>query len=386
MKVSVALLGVCLFLGACGPATFTRTRSAYEPVTPADARQEKEGIVVELKFAQRADLPPSFVATVQACSNVGALMVDGVGRPVTQQVRLARPGQYWEQVAITNNTAHVVRMTEVVIRLFDPSGGQFEPINWGDMQTELMGARPCPSTAVALNQFRVNKVFDRNMEIVPRSTSTFWVPFRPASMEMAGVWRFSVYDVPVAVDQAGRATRKAQFDMRVAAKKFIDTYSQNSPLEPPRRVSSREVGDSGVAQSPAPSPTPAAPARAPTEMPRPAAGAPPPPYTPPFAPPTVASPAPATGAPSATSPALARETVLKAQARLNALGFSVGTPDGSIGPRSKAAIARYQASKRLPATGDLDAETLSALGVDRGPAPAQAPIAPAASPVKNSTI
>ena len=60
--------------------------------------------------------------------------------------------------------------------------------------------------------------------------------------------------------------------------------------------------------------------------------------------------------------ALSREAVLKAQERLNALGFSVGKPDGSIGPKSRAAIVRFQNSKGLPATGELSPSTLAALG------------------------
>ncbi|WP_404301084.1 peptidoglycan-binding protein [Alicycliphilus denitrificans] len=51
----------------------------------------------------------------------------------------------------------------------------------------------------------------------------------------------------------------------------------------------------------------------------------------------------------------------EAQERLNALGYNVGTPDGSIGPRTVAAIRSFQSSKGLKVTGQLDAATLDAL-------------------------
>ena len=51
----------------------------------------------------------------------------------------------------------------------------------------------------------------------------------------------------------------------------------------------------------------------------------------------------------------------EAQERLNALGYNVGTPDGAIGPRSKAAIRAFQNDKGLRATGQLDTPTLDAL-------------------------
>ena len=51
----------------------------------------------------------------------------------------------------------------------------------------------------------------------------------------------------------------------------------------------------------------------------------------------------------------------EAQERLNALGYNVGTPDGSIGPRTAAAIRSFQSSKGLKVTGQLDTATLDAL-------------------------
>jgi hypothetical protein len=55
----------------------------------------------------------------------------------------------------------------------------------------------------------------------------------------------------------------------------------------------------------------------------------------------------------------------QAQERLRALGFYSGPVNGDIGPNTQAAIAQFQLSVPLPASGSLDEATLAALGVER---------------------
>jgi hypothetical protein len=51
------------------------------------------------------------------------------------------------------------------------------------------------------------------------------------------------------------------------------------------------------------------------------------------------------------------------QARLAQLGFYRGRIDGVVGPETEAAIRAFQASRRLRVSGELDRETLDALGM-----------------------
>lgn len=60
------------------------------------------------------------------------------------------------------------------------------------------------------------------------------------------------------------------------------------------------------------------------------------------------------------------EMVKRAQESLNAAGFNVGTPDGAAGARTVAAIRKFQAAQNIPVSGDLDVETLTALGLAGG--------------------
>ncbi|HJU22811.1 MAG TPA: peptidoglycan-binding domain-containing protein [Casimicrobiaceae bacterium] len=59
------------------------------------------------------------------------------------------------------------------------------------------------------------------------------------------------------------------------------------------------------------------------------------------------------------------ETVRSAQQALNEKGFNVGTVDGQMGPNTEAAIKKFQQSKGLPESGNLDEQTLAALGVEQ---------------------
>ena len=204
-----------------------------------DSRQEKEGIIAELKHIK--NFPAPFFATVQKCNQYGQLIITRDGNPVLEQVSFARPGQFWELVALTNQTNHVIRLNTVAIRVFDPSGNQLEPLSKDDLGARLLGERPCISSQQALNQFRAIKVFDRNMEIVPSTTTEFWVAFNPPAADMPGVWKYAIYDVPVKVDEAGRTTKATRFEMRVVATKFIDTYTRDSPFAQPRLVGTKEV-------------------------------------------------------------------------------------------------------------------------------------------------
>lgn len=67
---------------------------------------------------------------------------------------------------------------------------------------------------------------------------------------------------------------------------------------------------------------------------------------------------------SADSGAIYRAKVKQVQAALNATGYSAGPPDGALGPKSRAAISRYQADNDLPATGEVNAALLASLGIE----------------------
>ena len=57
------------------------------------------------------------------------------------------------------------------------------------------------------------------------------------------------------------------------------------------------------------------------------------------------------------------DSVRRAQEALDRAGYEIGNPDGHLGPRTVAAIKRFQTDRYLPVNGQLDEATLAALGV-----------------------
>lgn len=73
------------------------------------------------------------------------------------------------------------------------------------------------------------------------------------------------------------------------------------------------------------------------------------------------SPSPA--APEQRSPPPRPQFVRDAQRALRDLGYRPGPIDGTVGPRMRAALTRYQRNENLPVTGELDAETMVRLDI-----------------------
>jgi peptidoglycan hydrolase-like protein with peptidoglycan-binding domain len=78
-------------------------------------------------------------------------------------------------------------------------------------------------------------------------------------------------------------------------------------------------------------------------------------------------PSQATG-PSRTRPSgsltLSTDEIRQLQIALNEKGFNIGEPDGRMGPRTERALMEFQQRQGLQATGHIDHETVTALGIN----------------------
>ncbi len=77
--------------------------------------------------------------------------------------------------------------------------------------------------------------------------------------------------------------------------------------------------------------------------------------------------------PAAAPVHVSTKVVKDAQRALKKAGYDVGRADGRVGPRTKAAIEKYQQDNGITASGKLDADTLSKLNVGAGATMAKAP-------------
>jgi peptidoglycan hydrolase-like protein with peptidoglycan-binding domain len=64
--------------------------------------------------------------------------------------------------------------------------------------------------------------------------------------------------------------------------------------------------------------------------------------------------------------------ISRVQEKLHALGFAAGPVNGDFGTKTQAALAQFQLSRTIPASGQLDEQTLAELGVARDAAQASA--------------
>lgn len=84
---------------------------------------------------------------------------------------------------------------------------------------------------------------------------------------------------------------------------------------------------------------------------------------------------------------LADDQFRDVQAELKKQGFFFGEADGKDGPESSAAIRRFQIRNGLKVTGQINDETLAALGLGKGsPAPGVPPLTPPAPPAKSGQV
>jgi len=57
--------------------------------------------------------------------------------------------------------------------------------------------------------------------------------------------------------------------------------------------------------------------------------------------------------------------ISEVQGKLRTLGFDAGPVNGDFGGKTQAALAQFQLSRAIPASGQLDDQTLDELGVKR---------------------
>ncbi len=79
-------------------------------------------------------------------------------------------------------------------------------------------------------------------------------------------------------------------------------------------------------------------------------------------------------------------TVRSAQEALNAKGYDAGTADGVMGPNTKNAVRQFQQAQGLPQTGELDSQTVSALGVSQQSEDRVSPSARTSADIPNASV
>ena len=221
--------------------TFTRTRIELSPLNNKGNIQTQDKITFERHTIK--DIPPEFIATIPECDKTtGSIKIDPINnRPYTKQTRALPSGSFLEKISITNNTGHVVRLNSAVISAFDPADNQYQMLSKDEILSYLYQQFPCPPSQSGLaNQVRLYRLIDRNTELLPNRTTTGYLVYLPVDGTMPGVWKLTIYDLPVKTNEAGAVVKTVNFELKSVAKVYKDTYTQEF-LKPPVKISTVEV-------------------------------------------------------------------------------------------------------------------------------------------------
>lgn len=237
--MSVAVLG-------CGPTLSTQVRTETALAPGNTGVLEKDGLTVQVPDLKAT--PEELMAEATACEPDGKVVIDPLTNgPKTVKIYATGPGIEVYQAKLANSTGHVVRLQGAVVRLFDPAENAIEPLSKEDViatasrPSMLLEHGVCASgsekVAAALSTVRF---LGANTELLPGTTTTGYLFFRPQNSLLPGTWKLSLYEVPVKVDAAGNVTAKTKFDFGFIRRKYEETYSQDT-WGARKLVNSREV-------------------------------------------------------------------------------------------------------------------------------------------------
>lgn len=230
-------LSATIFVG-CGATTYTSTRYELSAYSPNESKQTKDNITIER--VPLNEIPEEFKAVVQDCNSSGQLLVGYNKEPRMVNEYALPSGGYLEKLNITNNTGHIIRLSNTIFVAFDPANNQYPIKTKDEIKALLQQERPCSSTKVLENRISTLKFLDRNTELLPNLTITGYIWYKPQDSKIPGTWKLSIFDFPVDTEPSGAVKKTVAFEFRSVVKKFIDTYKKEF-MGQPEKISSEEV-------------------------------------------------------------------------------------------------------------------------------------------------
>lgn len=227
------LIFFIFILSACGPKVFTRTKMEFEPYN-AETTQKKTKSGITIKYHHPKSLDWSiFTHKLQKCDpETGKMYVDSYGEPVMEKESILPENAWVYELSITNNLDHVVRLNKTVFAVFDPADNRYNAQNKNKLCAMLKTGRPCPNTSQLCNQLSRIKLLTKNTELLPKRTEDFYLIFTPNNTKIPGVWKLSLYDIPVKLDDAGNPVETVSFNIRTEAERYRVKYRKEFGAKP----------------------------------------------------------------------------------------------------------------------------------------------------------
>jgi hypothetical protein len=192
--------------------TYTQTRWVTHPLSGdpetgeggTDIKQQHDGVSIERHTVRE-----------RTADMVGP---ECGGGPIT----FKRGVPVIESLRISNGTDHVLRLSNITVKLFDPQGDASDLVfdkTEADHKVE-----------VALSCTHVNKLrwLNRSVEILPHSTWSGYAMFDTSAhpLRSTGTWKFGFYEVPTETDAVGNVTKTTVFEFNIVTKRIVDTFTK----------------------------------------------------------------------------------------------------------------------------------------------------------------
>lgn len=231
------ILAFAFLIGGCGPVTTTKT--IFEWQTPPDQNPVQDVGSIRVEFQAGGDISPTARTKIPVINSKGQYLASSETEIQLMDATVFPPGTVPYPVTVTNLTDHIVRFSTAVIRLFDPAGEDFQPLSsleclseWTDRFPDWPALGPT-SWKTFETKVKTMKMISPATELLPNIPYKGYLVFKPTSVQVPGIWKVTLYDIPVETDDAGKITKTVKVEYRSELQKFNCTYIAKDMLSSP---------------------------------------------------------------------------------------------------------------------------------------------------------
>lgn len=217
-------------LASC-TAAYTEVRYEAIPSPVSGWSDSKGGITITTRHRLVDSTPKVFLGREYKC----VIYWEGyrynelrVGLDVEDMVdiSLVPPGSVIYEMVFENKTDHVVRLPGAIVSLTDPNSKVYRTLTVKKLLGHLYldQHRPCPISPQLTLKLDDLPLADQSLELLPGHATTAYAVFLPQNALEHGVWKLTVYDMPVVIGKAGEPTEVVAMKTETILQKWVDVF------------------------------------------------------------------------------------------------------------------------------------------------------------------
>ena len=222
---------VVVSAGLASCAAYTEVRYEVVPSPDAGWSDSKGGMTITTRRVHFDSTPKVFLGREYKC----VIYWEGyhynelrVGLDVEEMVEisLVPPGSVIYEMVFENKTDHVVRLPGAIVSLTDPSSKVYRTLTVKKLLGHLYldQHRPCPISPQLTLKLDDLPLADQSLELLPGHATTAYAVFLPQNALEHGVWKLTVYDMPVVIGKAGEPTEVVAMKTETILQKWVDVF------------------------------------------------------------------------------------------------------------------------------------------------------------------